>query len=112
MRKVKEIEINGRRLTLSELTVGEIYERLERLEGSLLNLMFDGRLPFGLVCASAGIEEKELDDWPASEVEKLLLEVEQVNPHCARLCRNLAAAAEKALPPTSSEEACAGPAGR
>jgi len=111
MRKVRETEINGRRLTLNELTVAEIYNRLERLGSSLLDVMFDGRLPLDLVCASAGIEENELEVWPPSEIEKLIGEVEKANPHCARLCRNLAAAGEKALAPTATGKDCAGPAG-
>ncbi len=90
MRKIKDTEINGRRITVNELTVEEVVNQLEAATGGLLGMMFDGRLPMTVVAASSGIAEKEFIKWHPADIDKLITEVETVNPHCARLCKTLA----------------------
>ncbi len=90
MRIVKEVTINGQEITVNELTVAEVVKLIESLESGLVDLMFDERLPLGVVCASSGIKKKALDKWHPSDLEKLVDEVEAANPHSARLCKKLA----------------------
>jgi len=90
MRKIKEIEINGRSITVSELTVEEVVNQLDNAQSGLIGMMFDGRLPMTVVAASCGIVEDEFYTWHPGDIDKLLTEVETVNPHCARLCKTLA----------------------
>ena len=89
MRIIKEIEINGRQIVINELTVEEVTTLLDSLGGSLLGMMFDGRLPVPVVVKATGVTEAELKGWYPSDVEKLLSEVEAVNPHSAQLCANM-----------------------
>ena len=92
MRKVKEVDINGRNLTLNELTVEEVFNLFDGLGGSLLGMMFDGRLPMAVVAKSSEITETELEKWHPADIDTLITEVETVNPHCARFSKNLAKA--------------------
>lgn len=90
MRKIKDIEIAGRRITVSELTVEEVINQLDSLVGSLVAIMFDGRLPIEIVAQSSGLDKTEFDKWFPTDIDKLITEVETVNPHCARLCQTMA----------------------
>ena len=90
MRKVKEVDINGRNLTLNELTVEEVFNLFDGLGGSLLGMMFDGRLPMAVVAKSSGVTETELEKWHPADIDTLITEVETVNPHCARFGKILA----------------------
>ena len=87
MRKIKDTEINGRQITVNELTVEEVSNLLDNLGGSLIGMMFDGRMPMVIVTHAAGLKEDELKSWCPSDIDKLITEVETVNPHCARLCK-------------------------
>ena len=89
MRKVKDIKVNGCPITLNELTVEEIINLLGQLSGSLFGVMFDGRLPLVFVTEASGLSEDDLKKWHPADVEKLISEVETVNPHCARLCQTM-----------------------
>ena len=89
MRIAKDVTINGREITVNELTVAEVVKIIESIESGLIDLMFDGRLPLSIVSASSGIKKKEFDKWFPSDLDKLINEVEAVNPHSARLCKTL-----------------------
>ena len=49
MRIVKTITIDGREITLNELTVEEVSNLLDAIETGLIDIMFDGRLPLTVV---------------------------------------------------------------
>ena len=92
MQRTKSIEINGRRLTIAELTVGQIIDAMENLDPAdpHLELMFDDRFPVSLL--PEVVSELKLDDlnsWMPSEIEKLIGEVEKLNPFLSRMYRRL-----------------------
>lgn len=106
MKRVKNIEIDKRQITISELTVEEVVNLLDDLGGSLTAVMFDGRIPLSVVAKSSGLEVKEFNKWLPSDLDILISEVETVNPHSARLCKKLVELSErvraKVQPPQKS----------
>ena len=92
MQRTKSIEINGRRLTIAELTVGQVIDAMEHLDPAdpHLELMFDERFPVSLLPEI--VSELKLDDlnsWTPSEIEKLIGEVEKLNPFLSRMYQRL-----------------------
>ncbi|MCK5682198.1 hypothetical protein KAI46_15460 [bacterium] len=101
MRKIKEIEINGRQITINELTVEEVLNLIEKTDTSLIDLMFEGQMPLEMVCVASGIEKEELKSWYPADIAKVTSEAETVNPHSARMCKKLVefAGQVRAIPP-------------
>jgi len=92
MKKTKSIEINGRQLTIAELTVGQVIDAMEQLDPAdpHLELMFDDRFPVSLLPEIAnGLSLDNLKDWTPSEIEKLIEEVEKLNPFLSRMYQRL-----------------------
>jgi len=103
MQRTKSIEINGRQLTIIELTVGQVIDAMEHLDPAdpHLELMFDDRFPVSLLPEIAG--ELSLDDlkkWTPTEIEKLIEEVEKLNPFLSRMYKRLVGMLKLTLPST------------
>ena len=96
MRIVKTVTIDGREIELKELTVDEVLKLLNGLESGLMDVMFDGRIPLEVVSMSSGIKKKTFEKWFPADLDKLISEVETVNPHSARLCQKLTEIAGRA----------------
>jgi hypothetical protein len=97
-RKSQVLKIAGRELTVKELTIGQIRERLEHWQSgapmSVIDMLFPERLPSDVVAAAVGVSVGELDelDLSPSEMAALLDAVEQTNPTFASLVERLAKA--------------------
>ena len=109
MRIVKTVTINGREVTLNELTVEEVANLLDSLDSGLIDVMFDGRLPLTVVCKSCGIKKKALEKWFPADLDELIKEVEAVNPHSARLCQTLINVSRSVVPNQAPQSGATAP---
>lgn len=94
MRKQKTIEIDGKKIVVSELTVEQIAELIDNPEKDIatLDILFDqdDQMPtVAAVTKAVGIDKKELVKWAPSDLEKLFKEVAGLNPFFVRLLDRL-----------------------
>ena len=92
MKKTKSIEINGRQMTIAELTVGQVIDAMDHLDPAdpHLELMFDDRFPVSLLPEIVSdLKLYDLNVWTPFEIEKLIEEVEKLNPFLSRMYQRL-----------------------
>lgn len=102
MQRTKSIEINGRKLTITEMTVGQVAAAMDNLSPAdpHLELMFDDRFPVSLLPeVSSGLSLDDLKEWTPYEIEKLIEEVEKLNPFLSRMYQRLVGML-KSIPPS------------
>ena len=103
MKKTKSIEINGRQMTIAELTVGQVIDAMDHLDPAdpHLELMFDDRFPVSLLPEIVSdLKLGDLNVWTPSEIEKLIEEVEKLNPFLSRMYQRLVGMLKLIPPPT------------
>ena len=104
MQRTKSIEINGRQLTIAEMTVGQVINSMEQLSPAdpHLELMFDDRFPVSLLPEIVeNLKLADLNGWTPTEIEQLVTEVEKLNPFLSRMYRRLVGMLQLAPPPGS-----------
>lgn len=96
MRKTKSFKIGEDEFVARELTVSQVSQLLDggtvEEKVNIIDLLFPDRMPSEAVAMSLGITSDELAerDYPPSVLEKVLDEVEAINPISANLIRRLA----------------------
>jgi len=97
MGKIKTFKIDNEEYIARELTVSQVKQILDEEESGkgeidFIDLIFPDRVPVAMVLASTGLTRTALDekDFPPSVLEKILDEVEAVNPTSAGLFQRLA----------------------
>ena len=97
MGKIKTFKIEDEEYIAKELTVAQVRGILDEAESgenelNIIDLLFPDRLPSLAVAMSMGLTPEELDakDLPPSALERIMDEVEAVNPIFAGLARRLA----------------------
>lgn len=92
MRKKKKTTFDGQDITITELSVEEITNIMEkttkRREG-VVDLMFPARMPIEGVALTTGLKTEELMQAAPSELDALFGEVEEVNPFFVKMCQAL-----------------------
>jgi len=100
-RKTKAFKIGNDEFIAQELTVSQVQQILDGETGQIdmVDLLFPDRIPAEAVALSLGITRKELadKDYPPSVLEKILTEVELVNPIFAGLIQRLATIGRAAM---------------
>ncbi len=93
MRKQKQIEIDGKKIVINELTVEQITDLLdsEATNVSTLDMIFDDETlpPVSAVTKATEIPRKELETWAPSDLEGLFKEVAGLNPFFVALLARL-----------------------
>ena len=104
MGKIRNFKIEETEYIARELTVKQIRETLDELESGeyetdMIDLLFPDRVPSTVVSKSLGMSPEELaaKDFPPAVVEKIISEVEEVNPFFAGLIQRLAKIGREAL---------------
>ena len=87
MRKEKRINVTGSEITARELTVEEVTNIMDGLEGHAVekyDLLFPDRLPAAAVRQATGLPESDLVKMTPSELDPIWKAVEEVNPFSLR----------------------------
>lgn len=113
MKKEKSFNLGDRTLIACELTVKQITQITDSLDGEDqqvgdIDMLFPDRLPSVALLISLGMEIEELEEYVPSEIEIMLDAAEEVNPTFAGLVQRLANIGRAALVAQTLEEPSAG----
>lgn len=103
MRRIKEIQLDGRTVTVRELTVAEVrlwLKELDQLREGPIDLVSEGIMAdasLGDVTRMTDLSPEELDEMPPSQIEAVVTACREINPHFFRLRDRLLEAA-RAMP--------------
>ncbi|MBF0157500.1 MAG: hypothetical protein HQL57_09985 [Magnetococcales bacterium] len=103
MKRTKEIELDGRTVTVRELTVAEVrlwLKELDQLREGALDLVTEGIMAdasLGDVARMTDLTPEELDGFTPSAIESVIAVCREINPHFFRLRDRLLEAA-RAMP--------------
>lgn len=100
MRKEKKITIGDEKIVVSELTVEQVANIMDGLEGattSTLDLLFPDRLPAEAVCRATELTMEDLTKRPPSELDVIWKAAEDVNSFFAGMVGRLASLGAAAL---------------
>ncbi|MBF0626518.1 MAG: hypothetical protein HQL82_17150 [Magnetococcales bacterium] len=103
MKRTKEVELDGRTVTVRELTVAEVrlwLKDLDQLREGALDLVTEGIMAdasLGDVARMTDLQAADLDEMTPSAIEGLIAACREINPHFFRLRDRLLEAA-RAMP--------------
>ncbi|MBF0626437.1 MAG: hypothetical protein HQL82_16735 [Magnetococcales bacterium] len=103
MRRTKEVELDGRTVTVRELTVAEVrlwLKDLDQLREGAIDLVTEGIMAdasLGDVARMTDLQAADLDEMTPSAIEGLITACREINPHFFRMRDRLLEAA-RAMP--------------
>lgn len=103
MKRTKEVELDGRTVTVRELTVAEVrlwLKDLDQLREGAIDLVTEGIMAdasLGDVARMTDLTPEALDDLTPSQIEVVITVCREINPHFFRLRDRLLEAA-RAMP--------------
>ncbi len=111
MLRTKKIPVGDKEITVTELSVTQIRNLLDQMEQtqvSIIDLLFPDGVPAVAVAESTGIDLKQLEEYPPSELKIIIEGVENLNPFFANMIARLAKAGEQMISESASTPPAAG----
>jgi hypothetical protein len=109
--KQKEITVNGKKKTARELTVAQIRELLDNVEGSgeagIIDILYPDAIPAAAAAMSVGMSLTALEKLVPSDLDAIMEAATAVNPSLAALFERLAKLGTAALTAKPSTAASA-----
>ena len=99
MRRTKEVELDGRTVTIRELTVAEVrlwLKDLDQLREGAIDLVTEGIMAdasISDVARMTDLSPEDLDNLTPSQIEEVIAVCRELNPHFFRLRDRLLEAA-------------------
>ncbi|MBF0137467.1 MAG: hypothetical protein HQL65_14615 [Magnetococcales bacterium] len=103
VRRTKEVELEGQKITIRELTVAEVrhwFKDLEQVQEGSIDLVNEGIVAdasLGDVVRMTDLQVADLDEMTPSTIETLIVACREINPNFFRLRDRLLKAA-RAMP--------------